>query len=229
MASIQQFNYPITRLLDYPIIKLSRLCAIVDVAACELCGRQPLDLVRACLAGGARFLQLRAKELGSGAFLELARTATALAHAAGAVLIVNDRADLARLAGADGVHVGQDDLSPADVRRVVGDDAIVGLSTHTTEQLEQAIGQPVSYVAIGPVFSTSTKATGYDAVGLAMVRAAAAIAARRSLPLVAIGGITIETAASVIDAGAASVAVIGDLLTGGNPEARVRKYVRTLA
>jgi len=159
----------------------------------------------------------------------LAREAVALAHACQAQLIVNDRADLARLAGADGIHVGQDDLSPADVRRVIGDESIVGLSTHTTEQLERAIAQPVSYVAIGPVFATSTKATGYQAVGLEMVRAAAAIAARRALPLVAIGGITMETAPSVIDAGATSVAVIGDLLAGGDPERRAREYVRKVS
>ena len=188
-----------------------------------------MRLLRAFLSGGARFVQLRAKDLASGAFLDLARTAASLAHAANATLIINDRADLARLVGADGVHVGQDDLSPRDVRRIVGDAAIVGLSTHTTEQLERAIDEPVSYVAIGPIFTTATKATGYDAVGLAMVRAASSIAARRSLPLVAIGGITIETATSIIDAGGASVAVIGDLLAGGNPEARTREYIRTLA
>ena len=219
----------ITQLPNYPITRFPRLTAILDVEACRVRGLDPLAVLRAFLAGGATFLQLRAKDLASGACLALAREAVALAHACQAQLIVNDRADLARLAGADGVHVGQDDLSPADVRRVIGDESIVGLSTHTTEQLERAVAQPASYVAIGPVFATSTKATGYQAVGLGMVRATAAIAARRALPLVAIGGITMETAPSVIDAGAASVAVIGDLLAGGNPEARVREYVRTLA
>ena len=151
------------------------------------------------------------------------------AHAAGATLIVNDRADVARLAGADGVHVGQDDLSPASVRRIVGADAIVGLSTHTTHQLDAAVREPVSYVAIGPVFGTATKATGHDAVGLRMVREAAGRARARGLPLVAIGGITLDRAASVIDAGAASVAVIGDLLAGGDPEARVRAFLERLS
>ena len=151
-----------------------------------------------------------------------------LAHAGGARLIVNDRADVARLAGADGVHVGQDDLTPADVRRLLDPGCIVGLSTHTTEQLERAIDAPVDYVAIGPVFQTVTKDTGYDPVGLAMVRAASAIAARRRLPLVAIGGITLDRARSVFDAGAASVAVIGDLLEGGDPERRVRAFIRAL-
>jgi len=180
------------------------------------------------LSGGATFLQLRAKHLGGGAFLDLAAAAAELAHAAGARVVVNDRADLATLSGADGVHVGQDDLAPADVRRIVGGESVVGLSTHTSEQLARAIEMPVSYVAIGPVFETATKQTGYDAVGLAMVRTAAATAARRGLPLVAIGGITLARARSVVDAGAASVAVIGDLLAGGDPERRVREYLETL-
>jgi thiamine-phosphate pyrophosphorylase len=211
------------------LIRIPRLNAIVDVDTCVAGDLAPLDVVRAFLAGGATFLQLRAKRLGSGAFLDLARAATALAHAGDAQLIVNDRADVATLAGADGVHIGQDDLAPEDVRRLVGPDSIVGLSTHTTEQLERAVDAPVGYVAIGPVFGTRTKDTGYDAVGLEMVRTAAAMAARRGLPLVAIGGITRETAASVIAAGAASVAIISDLVSGGDPERRVRECIRALS
>lgn len=210
-----------------PESRIPSLCAIVDAETCATRGLDPQDTIRAFLAGGATFLQLRAKALPSAPFLELARAAVALAHAAGARLIVNDRADLALLSRADGVHVGQDDLAADDVRRLVGD-RIVGLSTHTDEQLERALAEPVSYVAIGPVFRTATKATGYDAVGLTQVRRAAAIAARRGLPLVAIGGITLENARSVIDAGATSVAVIGDLLTAGDPERRVREFIRAL-
>ncbi len=145
------------------------------------------------------------------------------------MLIVNDRADIARLAGADGVHVGQDDLSPDAVRAIVGDAAVVGLSTHTVEHIERASGSAISYAAIGPVFDTSTKATGYGAIGLDAVRAAASLLSERRLPLVAIGGITIDTAPAVLAAGARSVAVISDLLTGGNPEARVREYIRRLS
>ena len=160
--------------------------------------------------------------------LEIAAAIAAAARSCGATLIVNDRADVARLAGADGVHVGQDDLAPAAVRALVGLSAIVGLSTHTVEQIDRAVMAPVSYVAIGPVFATATKATGYDRVGLDVVRAAAVRAAQRGLPLVAIGGITIDTAASVIAAGAASVAVIGDLLVGGDPERRTRNFLQAL-
>jgi thiamine-phosphate pyrophosphorylase len=123
------------------------------------------------------------------------------------------------------VHVGQEDLAPAAVRVIVGDTAIVGLSTHTTEQMDRAIREPVNYVAVGPVFGTATKATGYEPVGLEWVREAARRATVRGVPLVAIGGITLENAASVLDAGAASVAVISDLLSTGDPEARVRAYL----
>ena len=134
----------------------------MDVDAAARAGWPPLDLVRAFLDGGARFLQLRAKNLAGGEFLELASAAVEIAHSQRAVLIVNDRADIARLAGADGVHVGQEDLDPAAVRALIGDSSIVGLSTHTTEQVDRAVREPVSYVAVGPVFGTSTKATGYE-------------------------------------------------------------------
>ncbi len=206
----------------------SHLYAVADVDAAAAAGWRPVDLVRAFVAGGATLLQLRAKRLASGAFLEVAAGAAEVVHSAGATLVVNDRADIARLSDADGVHVGQDDLSPEAVRRVVGETTLVGVSTHTTEQLERAIAAPVNYVALGPVFSTHTKETGYDAVGLEMVRRAAAAAAARHLPLVAIGGVTLDRARAVLDAGAASVAVIGDLLAGGDPERRVREFIRTL-
>ena len=208
---------------------IPRLNAIVDVEAAARAGWRPMDLTRALLDGGARFLQLRAKHLPSAELLDLAAAIAELARPRGARLIVNDRADLARLANADGVHLGQDDLPPAAVRAIVGADAIVGVSTHTVEQIDRAVAEPVSYVAIGPVFGTTTKATGYEAVGLEIVRAAAERAARRGLPLVAIGGITLATAASVIASGAASVAVIGDLLATGDPEARTREYVVRLS
>ena len=201
----------------------------MDVDAAGRAGWPPIDLARAFLAGGATFLQLRAKAMPSAALLETAEAIAAFAHQAGATLIVNDRADLAHLAGADGVHVGQDDLAPAAVRRLVGDDAMVGLSTHTVEQLDSAIHEPVTYLAVGPVFGTATKDTGYSAIGLPLVRDAARRAAAARVPLVAIGGITLDRATEVIAAGAASVAVIGDLLATGDPEARVREYLTRLA
>ena len=210
------------------MLQLSRLNAIVDLEAAARAGWTLVDLTNAYLRGGARFLQLRAKDVSGAEFLDLASQIVKLAHANDAIVIVNDRADIARLAGADGVHVGQDDLAPADVRRILGDAAIVGLSTHTVEQMTAAVTQPATYVAIGPVFGTATKATGYDAVGLDMVRAAAAVARPAGRALVAIGGITLETAQAVIDAGAASVAVISDLIASGDPTARVRAFLDRL-
>jgi thiamine-phosphate pyrophosphorylase len=206
----------------------SRLCAIVDADASTRAGWRPLDVAKAFLDGGATFLQLRVKAEGGGVFLELASAVVELGASAGATVIVNDRADVARLAHAAGVHVGEGDLAPPDVRAIVGADAVIGLSTHTVDQVDRAIDQPVNYVAIGPVFGSVTKSTGYDRVGLVMVGEAAKRARARGLPVVAIGGITLFTAPSLIDAGAASVAVIGDLLTTGNPAARVREYLRAL-
>ena len=208
---------------------LPRLNAILDADVAARAGWTLLDLASACVSGGARFLQLRAKAASGAWLLDQIAAIVALAHAAGAIVIVNDRADIARLAGADGVHVGQNDLAPAAVRPIAGTGCVVGVSTHTIEQIDAAILAPVDYVAVGPVFGTSTKLSAYEAVGLERVRDAARKAHARGLPVVAIGGITLDRAADVIGAGAASVAVISDLLTGGSPEVRVREFVRRLA
>jgi len=208
---------------------LPPLNAILDADVAARAGWTLFDLASACLNGGARFLQVRAKAASGAWLFDETSAIVALAHASGAIVIVNDRADIARLAGADGVHVGQNDLAPAAVRPIVGTERIVGVSTHTIEQIDAAVLEPVDYVAVGPVFGTSTKLSAYEAVGLERVREAARKAHARGLPVVAIGGITIDRAADVIGAGAASVAVISDLLTGGNPEVRVREYVRRLA
>jgi thiamine-phosphate pyrophosphorylase len=140
---------------------------------------------------------------------------------------VNDRVDLAVMARAAGVHLGQDDLAPAAARDLLGESAIVGYSTHDLAQVEAALAQPISYVAVGPVFGTATKDTGYTPVGVEFVKTAARLA--RGLPVVAIGGITIETAPAVLEAGASSVAVISDLLRGPDPAARVRGFLEALA
>ena len=208
---------------------LPPLYAIVDAEIAAAAGWTLVDLASACLAGGATLLQVRAKDASSGWLLDTAALIVERAHAAGTRVVVNDRADIARLAGADGVHLGQEDLGPKAARSIVGDTALIGLSTHTLDQIEAALAQPVSYLAIGPVFATATKATGYQAVGLDRVREAAARARTRQLPVVAIGGITLESAPGVIQAGAASVAVIGDLLSGGDPERRVRSYLERLS
>jgi thiamine-phosphate pyrophosphorylase len=207
---------------------LPRLYAILDADAAANARWTLIDLASACLAGGARFLQVRGKNAASGWLLDTAAAIVERGRACGAIVIVNDRADIARLAGADGVHLGQDDLAPAGAREVMGGAAIVGLSTHTPGQIHAALAQPISYLAIGPVFTTATKATGYDAVGVERVRLASRRARTRHLPLVAIGGITLESAPEVIEAGTDAVAVIGDLLSTGDPERRVRAYVERL-
>ena len=203
------------------------LYCLLDPTVAAARGYEPIDLARRFLDGGARLIQLRAKDVPDAQLLEWADALIALARQADAAIIINDRADIALMAGAAGVHVGQEDLPPAAIRdAAAGRTLQIGLSTHTREQVAAAAAQPIDYLAIGPVFGTGTKQTGYDAVGLQMVRAAAAGSEGR--PVVAIGGITLDNARSVIDAGAASVAVISDLLTEGDPSRRVAAFVAAL-
>ncbi|MGE5360852.1 MAG: thiamine phosphate synthase [Bacteroidales bacterium] len=215
---------------------IPRLYVIVDDEAAAARGWTLGSLAAAYLEGGARLLQLRAKRLSSRELLARAEELSTGARPCEAGVIVNDRADVARLVRGAGVHVGQDDLPPARVREVVGADRVVGFSTHTPAQIDAALVEPISYLAVGPVFPTLTKATGYDQVGLDLVRYAVAAAhahAERTgaslIPVVAIGGITLDTARSVLDAGAASVAVISDLLVGNSPADRVRAFLDRLA
>jgi len=202
---------------------LPALYPIIDVDLCALRGLDPLAFARACLAGGARLLQVRQKGStgGGGALLALTREVVRAAHAVDAHVIVNDRADITLMAGAAGVHVGQQDLPAAVVRALLGNDAIVGVSTHTPEQIDEAVAGPADYLAVGPVFRTATKETGYTPRGLELVTQAAG----RGKPVVAIGGVTRENARAVLAAGAASVALISDLLSDADPEARVRQMV----
>lgn len=209
---------------------LPPLNAIIDQEVTLQSGWTIPALADAYLAGGARFIQLRAKRAASGAFLAMCEDLVARARPAGALVIVNDRADIARLAGADGVHVGQDDLEPSAARRILGGSAVIGRSTHSVEQVRAAVRAPVDYIAVGPVFGTPTKDTGYREVGTAMVTQARALVQESGTnrPIIAIGGITLERAPDAIRAGATSVAVISDLLSTGNPEARVREYLKRL-
>lgn len=210
---------------------LPRLYPILDIDLCRERELDPLAVLAAFLAGGTRFLQLRDKSSSSRERLARADAVVARAHAAGARVIVNDRPDIARLSGADGVHVGQDDLPVDAVRQILGPDAIVGLSTHDDSQIEAASRTSASYIAVGPVYATATKETGYSARGLELVRHAASVlgaAAGPVRPLVAIGGITLERAPAVLAAGAASVAIISDLLRG-DPEHAVRAFCERLA
>ena len=202
------------------------LQAILDVDASAAAGWEIPALTAAFLDGGATFLQLRAKHLPSGTLLQLCDRVVKTAAPYRATVIVNDRVDLAIMCGAAGVHVGQDDLDPKAARHLLGDDKIVGYSTHNVAQVTAALTEPVSYVAVGPIFGTQTKATGYGPVGLELVAETSRLA--RGLPIVAIGGITLETAPRVLAAGASCVAVIGDLLAGGDPKERTAAYLRAL-
>ena len=203
-----------------------RLYAIVDAGVAARAGWTSPDLARACLDGGARLLQLRASGVDPATQLGWCREIVRLAAPLGARVIVNDRCDLALMAGADGVHLGQRDLPIEAARRLLGTTALIGVSTHDAQQVDAAVRQRVSYVAIGPVYDTRTKDTGHAAVGLEAVHRTRKVVGTR--PVVAIGGITLATAPDVIAAGAASVAVISDLLAGGDPASRVREYVDAL-
>lgn len=174
--------------------------------------------------GGAQCIQLRAKTLPSDRFLELCDDVLTAAASYRALVVVNDRVDLALMSGAPGVHVGQDDLPVSAVRALLGPQAIIGYSTHSVEQIEHAARQLASYIAVGPVFPTRTKDTGYEQVGIRLV--AEAVRRSHGVPIVAIGGITLDTAPAVWAAGATSVAIISDLLTGGDPRIRVASYNR---
>jgi thiamine-phosphate pyrophosphorylase len=196
----------------YPIIDVTR------VSRAEVRGA-----VLALAGAGVRLIQLRAKQLPDGELLDTAREAVAAARAAGARLLVNDRADIARLAGADGVHVGQDDLRPRDVRRLLADGAIVGCSTHSLQQALDALQEPIDYLAVGPVFSTLSKDNPDPVVGLDLIRE---VRRHTRLTLVAIGGILPENAAAVVAAGADGLAVIGGLGGPAGLAAAVERYRR---
>jgi thiamine-phosphate pyrophosphorylase len=178
-------------------------------------GGSVTDLAR----GGVPIVQLRAKGVDDRRHLEWAREARDAARAAGVLFLVNDRPDIARMVGADGVHIGQEDLPPDVVRKLLPAGAIVGLSTHTVAQLEVAATQPVDYVAVGPVFATRSKLDHDPVVGVEMIRLARRLVSK---PLVAIGGITRANVREVSEAGADGVAVISELLLSQDLETASR-------
>jgi len=182
------------------------------------------ELAGAFLLAGIRFFQLRVKEGTTRQFVELARAVKVVADRAGAMLIVNDRVDVARLIDAAGVHLGQEDLDPAGAREILGPGKIIGYSTHNSKQLAAAVRRGcLDYVAYGPIFATRSKERPDPVQGLAGLRQAARDC---SLPLVAIGGITVETIAEVIAAGADAAAVIGALGRSTDPCDAARELLR---
>ena len=204
----------------------SRLYAIVDAAVAGRAGWDPVGLSRVYIEAGVRLLQLRAPEVDAKTVLGWCHEVMSIAAPVDARVILNDRCDLAMLAGTDGVHVGQDDLPVPEARRLLGEHAVIGVSTHDDTQVRDAMRQSASYLATGPVFDTRTKDTGYAATGLEAVRRTVFVAGNR--PVVAIGGITLATAPAVLEAGAAAVAVVSDLLVTDDPSARVREYLAEL-
>jgi thiamine-phosphate pyrophosphorylase len=168
---------------------------------------------------GCRLVQLRAKELATGAFYEWAREAVKSAEGLGIQIRVNDRADVALAVGASGVHLGQEDLSPSAARQILGPSRIIGLSTHSVEQAREAARLPIDYVAIGPVFATKSKKSAYRPLGPEGVRRARQVVTR---PLVAIGGIGLANGREVLEAGADSLAVISALMEADDLETAAR-------
>ncbi len=201
---------------------LPRLYVILDAT---LLNNSPFDCAQELAAAGVRLLQYRDKSAAARDLLKTSRQLVASVNSYGSSLIVNDRPDVAALAGAAGVHVGQEDLDPEQARAVVGEETWVGVSTHNLEQFRRAAATSADYIAVGPIFATATKANPDPVVGLELIGQVRPLTAK---PIVAIGGITLDRAASVIAAGADSVAVIRDVLCAAKPQDRARRFLETL-
>jgi thiamine-phosphate pyrophosphorylase len=204
-------------------VKLPRLYAILDADCLGADqGSSAFQFASELVAAGVTLVQYRNKNGAGRQILSDARELRRILPPT-VTFFLNDRADLAVAAGSDGVHVGQDDLSPAAARMVVGEKKLVGVSTHNAEQLRIANEAPVDYIAIGPIFATRSKANPDPVVGLDGLRAVRKLTTK---PLVAIGGITRENCRSVIEAGADCVAVIADLLA--DPRGRAEEFLKLL-
>jgi thiamine-phosphate pyrophosphorylase len=189
---------------------LPKIYPITDVS---LAGISHAEQVGRLIAGGATFIQLREKHASPRDFFEAAKPAIEIARKNNVMIIINDRVDIARALGADGVHLGQDDLPPNAAREVLGPDAIIGFSTHSVEQAIDAAGLPIDYIAIGPIFETKTKENPDPIVGLdGLAEVKKNIG---NIPLVAIGGIDLDNVLDVLAAGADSIALVSAII--GDP------------
>jgi thiamine-phosphate pyrophosphorylase len=189
-------------------VKLPRVYPLTDV---QLTGLSHAEQVELLSSGGASLIQLREKRMSALEFYEQAKAAVAGAARRGVRLLINDRVDIALAVGAHGVHLGQDDMPPAAARKLLGPNAVIGYSTHSVEQAIAATKLPIDYLAVGPIFATTTKSDTAPVLGLEGLRVVRQ--AIGDFPLVAIGGITSANARDVIAAGARSVAVISALLS----------------
>jgi thiamine-phosphate pyrophosphorylase len=187
-------------------------------------GADPEPLLRAALSGGVDIVQLREKELGRAEILRAATTFRRVCDTYSALFIVNDDPDLARACDADGVHVGQDDVAAETARELLGPDAIIGLSTHSEEQIAAAAGRPVDHISVGPIWETPTKA-GRPAVGLELISHAAAHAPH---PFFAIGGIDPANVARVVEAGARRLCVVRAIRDAAEPAAVAEELRRAV-
>lgn len=178
-----------------------------------------------CVAEGIRMVQLREKHLDDRTLLKAAREIREVTRGTGTLFVVNDRPDIARLSGADALHLGQDDVSMEDARRIVGPDMKVGLSTHSVAQAKAALAQNPDYIGFGPVYATTTKAIPDPTVGTALLSEALSFA---SVPVVAIGGIFPENLDAVLAAGARNVCLVRHLMESPDLEARIRQLKRRI-
>jgi thiamine-phosphate pyrophosphorylase len=201
---------------------LPRLYVILDAA---LITSPERDCALSLAEAGVRLIQYRNKSAPARQYLDSSRELAEALHPHGVTFIVNDRPDVAFLVGASGVHVGQDDLDVEQARGVAGQDKLVGVSTHNLEQFNKAVASTADYIAIGPLFSTTSKAKPDPIVGLAFLRRVRGLTDK---PIVGIGGISLDRAKSVIEAGADSVAVISGVLSAPNPSQSARQYIDTL-
>jgi thiamine-phosphate pyrophosphorylase len=201
---------------------LPRLYVILDAT---LITSPERDCALGLAEAGVRLLQYRNKSAPARQYLESSRKLAETLQPHGVSFFVNDRPDVAFLAAASGVHVGQDDLNVEQARRVIGDDKLIGVSTHNLEQFERAAASSADYIAVGPIFSTASKANPDPVVGVDFIRRVRLLTDK---PIVAIGGITLERATFVIEAGADSAAVISGILSAPDPVHRARQYLETL-
>jgi thiamine-phosphate pyrophosphorylase len=201
---------------------LPRLYVILDAALVTI---PETECAERLAASGVRLLQYRNKRASARELFESSKRLSSLLIPKGVTFVVNDRADVAAAAEASGVHVGQEDLRVEAARSVIGEGKLVGISTHNVEQFKDAAATSADYVAVGPVFSTSTKANPDPVVGIELIRRVRTLTDK---PIVAIGGITLERAAGVIQAGADSVAVVSDILRAPDPGRRARQYIELL-
>ena len=204
-------------------IQLPRVYPITDVS---LSGLSHPEQVLRLAEGGATLVQLREKELSAVEFYRQAEEALRVARARNVKIIINDRVDIALALAADGVHLGQDDLPPEAARRLLGSEVAIGFSTHNLEQALSATRLPVDYLAVGPIFTTRSKANADPAIGLEGLRAIRT--AVGATPLVAIGGITAANAGDVLATGADAVAVISELYVGHDVSTRLKQLQNSI-